>query len=180
MPTCCARPPTASLVTDSHRLGWIITFIVALAIAATLTLDHYRWGTRAPARAATVEATITTDVDSTTAADVVEVTTIPTIIVPAETSPPTTDNGVNLLGGDSPEDKRMPNVVCMNLQDAQNEIQDHGVFFSKSVDASGDGRRQLIDSNWIVVAQTPAVGEKIGEGDAVLSVVKKDEPNDCP
>jgi hypothetical protein len=120
------------------------------------------------------------DVVSTTPEAIVEVTTIPTIIVPPETVTPTTDNGLNLLGGDSPEDKRMPNVVCMNLQAAQDEIQDHGVFFSKSVDASGDGRRQFIDSNWIVVAQTPAVGEKIGEGDAVLSVVKTDEPNDCP
>ena len=74
----------------------------------------------------------------------------------------------------------MPDVICMNLQDAQNEIQDHGVFFSKSVDATGDGRRQILDRNWIVVAQEPDAGEPIGEADAVLSVVKTDEPNDCP
>jgi beta-lactam-binding protein with PASTA domain len=73
----------------------------------------------------------------------------------------------------------MPDVVCMNLQKAQNEIQDHGVFLSKSVDATGKGRRQLVDSNWIVVSQIPEPGEKIGERDAVLSVVKTDEPNAC-
>ena len=89
------------------------------------------------------------------------------------------DDGLNPLGGDDPEDKRMPDVVCMGLQDAQNEIQDRGVFFSKSVDASGEGRRQLWDRNWIVVAQDPAPGEPIGENEATLAVVKTDEDNDC-
>lgn len=89
------------------------------------------------------------------------------------------DNGVNPFGGDDPEDQLMPDVVCMGLQDAQNEIQDRGVFFSKSVDATGDGRRQLFDRNWIVVSQEPAAGEPIGENEAVLSVVKTDEDNDC-
>jgi len=89
------------------------------------------------------------------------------------------DGGLNPLGGDDPEDKRMPDVVCMGLQDAQNEIQDRGVFFSKSVDASGEGRRQIWDRNWIVVAQNPAPGEPIGENEATLAVVKTDEDNDC-
>lgn len=89
------------------------------------------------------------------------------------------DDGLNPLGGDDPEDGLMPDVVCMGLQAAQDEIQDHGVFLSKSQDASGDGRRQFLDRNWTVVAQMPAPGEPIGEGEAVLSVVKNDEPNDC-
>ena len=66
----------------------------------------------------------------------------------------------------------MPDVVGMNLQDAQDLIQESGVFFSRSEDATGAGRLQVIDSNWTVVAQTPAPGELIGEGDAVLSVTK--------
>ncbi len=70
----------------------------------------------------------------------------------------------------------MPNVVCMNLQDAQDTIQDAGVFFSKSVDGTGQDRSQIIDSNWIVTAQTPRPGSPIGEGDAVLTVVKYGEP----
>lgn len=74
----------------------------------------------------------------------------------------------------------MPNVVCMNLQAAQDFIQSEtGVFYSRSEDATGAGRSQLIDSNWIVVAQRPAPGTPIGEGDAVLSAVKLGEPNDC-
>jgi PASTA domain len=86
---------------------------------------------------------------------------------------------LNLFGGDDPEDRRMPDVVCMDLQEAQNEIQDHGVFLSGSTDASGEGRRQIIDANWIVVEQKPAAGSPIGEADAELFVVKDDEPNPC-
>jgi hypothetical protein len=73
----------------------------------------------------------------------------------------------------------MPSVVCMNLQDAQNSIQAAGVFFSRSTDATGAGRAQVMDRNWIVVGQEPAPGTPIGEGEAVLSVVKLDEPNAC-
>ena len=73
----------------------------------------------------------------------------------------------------------MPDVVCQNLQDAQDEIQRAGVFFSRSDDASGQARSQVIDRNWVVVAQTPAAGESVGEMEAILSVVKTDEPNNC-
>lgn len=73
----------------------------------------------------------------------------------------------------------MPAVVCMNLQDAQNRIQRAGVFYSRSTDASGRGRAQISDRNWIVVAQSPAPGSPVTEGQAVLSVVKVGEPNSC-
>ncbi len=73
----------------------------------------------------------------------------------------------------------MPDVVCMGLQAAQDEIQDHGVFFSRSEDATGEGRMQIMDSNWIVVDQMPAPRSPIGEGEAILYVVKIDEPNPC-
>jgi hypothetical protein len=73
----------------------------------------------------------------------------------------------------------MPDIVCMNLQDAQDEIQRHGVFFSRSEDGTGQGRSQLIDSNWIVIAQRPAPGSSVGEGDAVLTAVKYGEPGPC-
>ena len=70
---------------------------------------------------------------------------------------------------------QMPNVVCVDLQTAQDLIQDQGVFFSKSVDASGQDRRQIIDSHWVVVAQNIQVGASIDEGNVILSVLKKDE-----
>ncbi|WP_245709275.1 calcium-binding protein [Rhodococcus tukisamuensis] len=73
----------------------------------------------------------------------------------------------------------MPNVVCMNLQAAQDRIQAEGVFFSRSVDATGAGRRQVVDSNWVVVGQTPLPGSPVGEAEAVLSAVKIGEPGPC-
>lgn len=73
----------------------------------------------------------------------------------------------------------MPNVLCMNLQSAQNAIQARGVFYSRSRDATGQGRSQIIDSNWVVVDQYPAPGSPIGEGTAVLSVVQYGEGGPC-
>ena len=73
----------------------------------------------------------------------------------------------------------MPNVMCMDLQSAQDKIQEGGVFFSRSFDATGADRSQIIDSNWIVVSQDPAAGSPIGEGDARLVVVKIGEPSSC-
>lgn len=85
----------------------------------------------------------------------------------------------NKFGGDDVADCLMPNVVCMGLQEAQDEIQDRGVFFSRSEDATGKGRMQLWDRNWIVTRQSPRAGTPIDEGDAVLYVVKKSENHGC-
>lgn len=73
----------------------------------------------------------------------------------------------------------MPNVVCMDLQAAQDTIQAAGVFYSTSVDATGQGRAQVWDRNWVVVDQTPSAGASIDEGDPVLSVLKEDEFSGC-
>ena len=73
----------------------------------------------------------------------------------------------------------MPNVVCMDLQAAQDTIQSAGVFYSTSVDATGQGRAQVWDRNWVVVDQAPSVGASIGEGGPVLSVLKEDEFSGC-
>jgi hypothetical protein len=115
--------------------------------------------------------------------------TVPVVITIPPTTEPTApppddtdggaDDGLNPLGGNDPEDDLMPDVRCMDLQAAQDEIQDHGVFYSRSRDASGEGRRQLWDRNWVVVDQSPAPGQPIGEGDAVLYVLKDDEATDC-
>ncbi|MGW2661910.1 PASTA domain-containing protein [Nocardia tengchongensis] len=67
----------------------------------------------------------------------------------------------------------------MNLQDAQNKIHAAGVFYSRSKDATGKNRHQVMDRNWLVVAQSPSPGTPFGEGDAILSVVKYGEPNNC-
>ena len=130
-------------------------------------------------KAPSEETSVPDSVPITTVADSVPPTTVadsvpPTTAAPQTTisSSPETTMNLNPLGGNSPEDFLMPNVLCMNLQEAQDEIQDHGVFFSRSQDASGQDRFQINDSNWIVVEQSPPVGTRIGEGDAMLSVVK--------
>lgn len=98
---------------------------------------------------------------------------------PALTEAPATEVAAAAAPAPAPEPVMMPNVVCMNLQAAQDSIQEAGVFFSRSADASGAGRNQVIDSNWIVVGQTPSAGEPVGEGEAVLSAVKIGEPSPC-
>lgn len=73
----------------------------------------------------------------------------------------------------------MPNVVGMNLQDAQDTIQDAGVFFSRSYDCTGADRSQIIDSNWLVITQNIPAGRPFGENEAILGVVKYGEPISC-
>ena len=76
--------------------------------------------------------------------------------------------------------KVMPDVIGMNLQQAQDLIQSSGgVFFSSSYDCTGAGRRQLFDSNWIVVRQTPAPGSSIDGVTPNLGVVKSGEAIPC-
>lgn len=74
----------------------------------------------------------------------------------------------------------MPNVPCgMDLQTAQDLVQDAGVFFSRSEDATGRGRNQIIDRNWTVVDSTPPAGTPIEEGDPLFFVVKDSEFTGC-
>lgn len=116
---------------------------------------------------------------STTSGETAPVTEAPvTTTVPEVTSPPT--QAPTTAAPTSSPAALMPDVVCMNLQAAQDFIQSEtGVFLSLSEDATGAGRSQIMDRNWVVVAQRPAPGAPIGEGDAVLSAVKIEEPNPC-
>ena len=75
--------------------------------------------------------------------------------------------------------ERMPDLVCVELQAAQDILQElTGEFFaSDSVDASGKDRFQINDSNWIVVDQEPDPGDRM-IFDPNLFVLKKDEAKD--
>ncbi|MGC4960870.1 PASTA domain-containing protein [Gordonia sp. DT101] len=122
--------------------------------------------------------TATTTVTETATAAVATETEVSTTEPPTTEAPPPMTQATATTA--PPEEPAiMPDVVCMNLQDAQNKIQDAGVFFSRSTDATGRGRSQILDRNWIVVAQTPDPGTPIGEGDAVLSAVKIGESDSC-
>lgn len=132
--------------------------------SAALTLPS----TTAPPETAPTTAAPTT-VPTTTAAP----TTAPTTTVVPATAPPPAPPPPPAPAS------LMPAVVCMNLQEAQDAIQRTGVFFSQSFDATGQGRMQLVDSNWVVVSQDPPPGTPITEGQANLGAVKYGEPGTC-
>ena len=74
----------------------------------------------------------------------------------------------------------MPNFVGMDLQSAQDAVQTHGIFFSKSHDLLGS-RHQVLDSDWMVCAQNIPAGQQVTsdiEAQIDFGVVKRAE--NCP
>ena len=58
----------------------------------------------------------------------------------------------------------MPNLIGANLQDAQDAIQaltGNAIFFTKSHDATGAGRHQILDRDWKVCSQNVPPGVTI-------------------
>ncbi|WP_459545688.1 hypothetical protein [Nocardia sp. X0981] len=108
----------------------------------------------------------------------VQITTVVLTAPPAAPQAVATGTAPSATG--IPSRVPMPAVTCMNLQAAQDLIQTVGIFHSRSEDATGAGRKQVQQRNWIVVAQKPAPGAPVGTDDALLSVVKIGEPTDCP
>jgi beta-lactam-binding protein with PASTA domain len=71
----------------------------------------------------------------------------------------------------------MPNVVCKDLQTAQDTLQAASYPLITSTDGTGQGRTQIIDSNWIVIAQSAPANSHPDQADRViLTVVKFGEP----
>ena len=74
---------------------------------------------------------------------------------------------------------KMPSVVGMNLQDAQDLLQSLGSYVMDQEDASGRGRLQLLDRNWKVCTQDPGAGKSVDISAVVtLGSVKLGES--CP
>ncbi|MFG1924444.1 PASTA domain-containing protein [Cryptosporangium sp. NPDC048952] len=88
-----------------------------------------------------------------------------------------TDNAAT----EAPSEGVIPDVVCRDLQAAQDALQAAGFFVLDSVDGSGEGRRQFVDRNWIVVKQSVAAGTRpVRSTRVLLTVVKIGEPaNSC-
>jgi hypothetical protein len=83
----------------------------------------------------------------------------------------------------TPETFTMPNLVGKNLQAAQEQLQALGSSVLDQKDASGQGRTQVVDSNWKVCEQEPAAGQQVPTTTTVvLSSVKSDEycPGEAP
>lgn len=152
-----------------YKKWWIWAIVLLIGFVAANTSEET--ANVSPSNSVAVASNSDSDSQVTVAS-----TTAPTTIqLPTSVSAndsTTTTGEMNPFGGNDPEDFLMPDVVCMTLQEAQDEIQDHGVFLSRSEDATGQGRMQLIDSNWVVIGQSPKPGTKFGEGEALLRVVK--------
>ncbi len=76
----------------------------------------------------------------------------------------------------------MPSLVGSNLQEAQNAIQKltgNAIFVTRSHDASGANRSQVLDRNWKVCSQNIPVGTSIDKSTKIdFGAVKLDER--CP
>lgn len=72
----------------------------------------------------------------------------------------------------------MPNLVGSDLQGAQDAIQsltDGQVWFSDSVDLTGQDRMQINDRAWVVCSSTPPPGASFSESvNITFGVVRKD------
>jgi beta-lactam-binding protein with PASTA domain len=67
----------------------------------------------------------------------------------------------------------MPAVVCKDLQTAQDALQAAGFPIITSTDGTGQGRTQVVDRNWVVIAQSAPPGSHPSQSDrVVLTVVK--------
>jgi beta-lactam-binding protein with PASTA domain len=71
----------------------------------------------------------------------------------------------------------VPNVVCLDLQKAQDTLQAAGFYLLGSEDATGRHRQQLVDRNWVVVSQSASPGSTPDPKTKItLGAVKFGEP----
>ncbi|NKE59804.1 PASTA domain-containing protein [Lentzea sp. PSKA42] len=71
----------------------------------------------------------------------------------------------------------VPNVVCLDLQKAQDTLQAAGFYLLGSEDATGQRRQQLVDRNWVVVSQSEPPGSTPDPKTKItLGAVKFGEP----
>lgn len=75
---------------------------------------------------------------------------------------------------------RMPDLMCFDLQEAQDTLQSAGFYDVRSQDGTGRRRRQVVDRNWTVTGQTPSPGGTYRKTTEVtLDAVKDREPSAC-
>lgn len=75
-----------------------------------------------------------------------------------------------------PKRVKIPNVVGMNHQDAQDTMQAKGLYTLSEKDCTGMDRMLVLDSNWTVQKQTPAAGRRVKKDAKItLCSVKSDE-----
>lgn len=63
--------------------------------------------------------------------------------------------------------KRVPDVVGMNHQAAQDRLQASGFFNLRERDCTGRRRLLLVDRNWRVLRQSPTAGRRVSTSRAI-------------
>jgi hypothetical protein len=69
---------------------------------------------------------------------------------------------------------RVPNVVGMDHQLAQDTMQAAGLYMLDEVDCTGQDRMLIIDRNWTVQKQTPAAGKRVSADSTITLCSVKD------
>lgn len=118
--------------------------------------------------APTTRPTTTPPVESTTPPETTTSVAPTTTLVPLPTQPPGDDRNPT-----------MPDVICIELPEAKKLASAAGAGSVRTFDASGDGRRQIIHGNWIVVSQDPRPGDPVAGREVNLGVLKKGETTAC-
>jgi hypothetical protein len=73
--------------------------------------------------------------------------------------------------------RRLPDVVGMNHQSAQNRLQAAGFHNLRERDCTGQGRLLLFDRNWKVERMSPSAGRRVSTSRAItLCSVKYSDP----
>jgi hypothetical protein len=123
------------------------------------------------------EATVTVTAEATPTATVtVEPTPAETTKAPAET--PTkqakpADEPTEDAKADQSATFSVPDGVGMDYQSAQDLWRSKGLVVLPAEDATGANRLPFLDSNWVVLGQTPAAGTQAQDGDTITALVKK-------
>lgn len=101
---------------------------------------------------------------------------------PATTTEPERPTAAPTPGQAQQQTWVMPNLVGRTLQQAQDAVQEltgFGITFTSSTDATGQGRAQVLDRNWVVCGQNVAPGTAITTSTSIeFAAVKLDER--CP
>lgn len=134
-------------------------YLLPVAALVTLAACGTAGGTAAPV----------VTVTATEPAPAVTVTESASPAVSVEDETPTTSARKHVVA----ERKTLPDVVGMNLQAAQDRLQAAGFYLLDDKDATGRGRFQVYDRNWVVTRQKPAAGRKVSTDALIVLYAKK-------
>lgn len=111
-----------------------------------------------------------------TTAPVPQVTVTKTVDAKQPAAAPATSRNTEPKAAEAPpaaEKAILPNVVGMNLQQAQDTMQAAGFYLLNDKDGTGQNRFQVSDRNWVVTRQEPAAGQEVDLATKVTLWAKK-------